>query len=60
MWRLQKPVVIDISQAVSTQHPKAEVYLTRDIKNIFHYFEKQGVSILEPENFYYDVIDLDK
>ena len=53
-------MVIDISQAVSTQHPKAEVYLTRDIKNIFNYFEKQGVSILDPQSFYYDVIELDR
>ncbi len=60
LYHNQRPVVIDISQAVSTQHPKAEIYLTRDIKNIFHYFEKQGVSILDPKTFYYDVIELDK
>lgn len=60
LYHNQRPVVIDISQAVSTQHPKAEVYLTRDIKNIFNYFEKQGISILDPKTFYYDVIDLDR
>ena len=60
LYHNQKPVVIDISQAVSTQHPKAEVYLTRDIKNIFNYFEKQGVTTLNPKRFYYDVIELDR
>lgn len=59
LYHNQRPVVIDISQAVSTRHPKAEVYLTRDIKNVLNYFEKQGVSILDPKKFYYDVIDLD-
>ncbi|MFX1337590.1 MAG: serine protein kinase RIO [Promethearchaeota archaeon] len=60
LYHNQKPVVIDISQAVSTEHPKAEVYLTRDIKNVFNYFEKQGISNLDPKTFYYDVIDLVK
>ena len=60
LYHNQRPVVIDISQAVSTQHPKAEVYLTRDIKNIFNYFEKLGFSSLDPQRFYYEVIDLVK
>ena len=59
LYHNQRPVVIDISQAVSTRHPKAEVYLTRDIKNVLNYFEKKGVSILDPKKFYYDVIDFD-
>ncbi|GAI59307.1 unnamed protein product, partial [marine sediment metagenome] len=37
LYHNQKPIVIDISQAVTTQHPKAEVYLVRDIKNVFNY-----------------------
>ncbi|MFX1460342.1 MAG: RIO1 family regulatory kinase/ATPase, partial [Promethearchaeota archaeon] len=43
LYHNQKPVFIDISQAVDTQHPKAEIYLVRDIKNIAKYFEKLGV-----------------
>ena len=57
LYHNQKPVIIDISQAVSTQHPKAEVYLVRDIKNIFNYFQKLGVEMPNPEKFYYDVIN---
>jgi serine/threonine-protein kinase RIO1 len=32
----------------------------RDIKNVFNYFEKIGVEIPNPEDFYYEVINLDK
>ncbi len=60
LYHNQKPIVIDISQAVTTFHPKAEVYLVRDIKNVFNYFEKIGVEIPNPEDFYYEVINLDK
>jgi RIO kinase 1 len=59
LYHNQKPVVIDISQAVTIHHPKAEVYLVRDITNIFNYFEKIGVEVPNREDFYYDVINLD-
>lgn len=57
LYHNQSPVVIDISQAVSIQHPKAEEYLARDIKNVFQYFEKLGVETPDPTDFYYDVIN---
>ena len=60
LYHNQKPVIIDISQAVSIQHPKADIYLTRDIKNVFNYFEKQGILLPDPKKFYYDVISLDR
>ncbi len=59
LYHNQKPVIIDISQAVSIQHPKAEVYLARDIKNIFNFFAKLGIKTSDPEYFYYDVIKVD-
>lgn len=59
LYHNQKPYIIDISQAVSIQHPKAEVYLVRDIKNILNYFEKLGIRTPDPEKFYYEVINLD-
>jgi len=58
LYHNQKPVVIDISQAVTVHHPKAEIYLVRDITNIFNYFEKIGVEVPNPEEFYYEVINL--
>ena len=60
LYHNQKPIVIDISQAVSIHHPKAEVFLVRDIKNIFKYFEKLGLDTPDPKDFYYSVINIDK
>jgi RIO kinase 1 len=59
LYHNQKPVVIDISQAVSIQHPKAEVYLARDINNIFNYFKKLVTDTPDPKDFYYEVINID-
>ena len=59
LYHNQSPVVIDISQAVAIQHPKAEVYLARDIKNIFKYFDKLGIEIPDPTDFYYDVLNIE-
>lgn len=59
LYHNQSPVVIDISQAVAIQHPKAEVYLARDIKNIFQYFDKLGIEIPDPTDFYYDVLNIE-
>ncbi|MFX0144177.1 MAG: serine protein kinase RIO [Candidatus Hodarchaeota archaeon] len=60
LYHNQKPVIIDISQAISIHHPKAEVFLVRDIKNIFKYFEKLGIDTPDPEDFYYEVINVNK
>ncbi len=59
LYHNQKPIIIDISQAVSIHHPKAEVYLVRDIKNIFKYFKKLGIEIPDPKKFYYEVIQIE-
>jgi len=60
LYHNQQPVIIDISQAVSIQHPKAEIYLVRDIKNIFNFFQKLGLNLPNPEEFYYEIINLEK
>ncbi len=57
LYHNQKPVIIDMSQAVSIQHPKVEVFLVRDIKNIFNFFLKNGLKDLDPESFYYEIIN---
>jgi RIO kinase 1 len=59
LYHNKKPHIIDMSQAVSIQHPQAEIYLVRDIKNIFNYFEKFSVELPDPKKFYYNVINLD-
>jgi RIO kinase 1 len=59
LYHNQKPVIIDISQGVTTHHPKAEVLLVRDITNIFNYFDTIGVEVPNREDFYYEVINLE-
>ena len=59
LYHNQKPVVIDISQGVSIQHPKAEIYLVRDIKNLFNFFKKLGIELPDPKEFYYDIINFE-
>ncbi len=54
------PIIIDISQGVSIYHPKAEVFLVRDIKNIFNFFEKYNINLPDPEAFYYEIINAKK
>jgi RIO kinase 1 len=58
LYHNQKPIIIDISQAVSIHHPKAEVFLVRDIKNVFKYFEKLGIDTPDPKDFYYEIINI--
>jgi len=57
LYHNDKAIFIDISQAVDVQHPKAEEFLVRDIKNIVNYFDKLGITFKELEKFYYEVIN---
>ncbi len=51
-----KLTVIDMSQSVMTEHPKARFYLARDIKNINAYFEKRGAKIRPPMEIYEEIV----
>lgn len=42
---LDKPYIIDFSQAVPLRHPLAKDFLKRDLKNINFYFKKLGVKV---------------
>jgi RIO kinase 1 len=44
-----EPVLIDLGQAVLLDHPNAEVFLLRDVRNIITYFNKLGLSHSEDE-----------
>jgi len=57
LYHNQKPIFIDISQAVDIEHPNAEKFLERDIKNVMNYFEKTGIEFKDAEKFYYQVIN---
>lgn len=53
MWK--GPVIIDISQAVHTSHPRSGEYLERDLHNISKYFSSLGVSIESIDGIYQDI-----
>jgi len=45
----EKPVIFDVSQAMLTGHPIADMLVQRDITNINAYFRRLGVEIYELE-----------
>lgn len=40
-----KPIIFDLSQAVSIEHPRAHEFLTRDLVNLNRFFNKLGVRV---------------
>ena len=44
IWE-DEPVLFDLSQAVTLDHPMAEFFLERDLRNILRYFFKLGVPV---------------
>ncbi|KAF2454101.1 RIO1 family-domain-containing protein [Lineolata rhizophorae] len=52
-----KPYVIDVSQAVGHEHPRALDFLRLDIKNMSNFFERKGVDCL-PERAVFNFIVL--
>lgn len=44
-----KPVIIDVAQAVTLEHFSAEDWLKRDVKNVARYFRKIGVEVKEDD-----------
>jgi len=51
IWK-GKPILFDVSQAVSLNHPMADKFLRRDLENINRYFQKLGVEVLPLEKIY--------
>ncbi len=44
MWK-GRPVIFDMSQAVSTEHPMANFLLDRDLQNLNRFFSRLGVKV---------------
>jgi RIO kinase 1 len=44
-----EPVIIDLGQAVLSDHPNADAFLLRDARNIVTYFNKHGLGHSEDE-----------
>ncbi len=51
MWK-GKPVVFDVSQSVSIQHPLADFMLKRDLANVNRFFKRQNVDVIPDEELY--------
>ncbi len=51
IWK-GEPVLFDLSQAVPLEHPMADQFLRRDIKNLHRYFERLGVKAPPIEEIY--------
>jgi RIO kinase 1 len=51
IWR-NTPVLFDVSQAVTLEHPMADQFLRRDLENLYKYFKKLDVDVLSVEEMY--------
>ncbi|MGD0449656.1 MAG: serine protein kinase RIO [Candidatus Bathyarchaeia archaeon] len=55
MWK-GRPVVFDVSQSVSTQHPMADFMLRRDLANVNRFFSRLNVRVIPIEEFHKMVV----
>ena len=55
MWK-GKPVVFDVSQSVSIQHPLADFMLKRDITNVNRFFKRLNIDVIPDEELYTKVV----
>ncbi|MCW4024882.1 MAG: serine protein kinase RIO [Candidatus Bathyarchaeota archaeon] len=51
MWK-GKPMIFDMSQSVSVEHPMAEFMLRRDLTNLNRFFKRLDVEVIEVEELY--------
>jgi RIO kinase 1 len=54
-----EPVIIDISQGVVLDHPKAQEFLIRDLKNLLHFFSSYDINLPALKNAYKNVTGCD-
>ena len=58
MWHGDRPVVIDVGQAVVQTHPKSQEFLVRDVTRLVEWANKNGVEI-ELAEAMFDVLEMD-
>jgi len=51
IWKNQ-PVLFDVSQAVTLEHPMADQFLRRDLENLYKYFNRLRVDMLSVEEMH--------
>ena len=57
MWHGDRPVVIDVGQAVVQSHPKSQEFLVRDVTRLVEWANKNGVEI-ELAEAMFDVLEM--
>jgi RIO kinase 1 len=55
MWK-GKPVIIDMSQSVSIEHPMADFMLVRDLNNLNRFFSRLGVNVTPVEELHKQIV----
>ncbi|MCL1977498.1 MAG: serine protein kinase RIO [Candidatus Bathyarchaeota archaeon] len=55
MWK-GKPLIIDMSQSVSIEHPMAKFMLTRDLNNLNRFFNRLNVNVTPIEELHKQVV----
>jgi RIO kinase 1 len=55
MWK-GKPVIFDMSQSVSVQHPMADMLLRRDLTNLNRFFSRLDVTVVPLEDLHSMVV----
>jgi len=58
MWHENRPVVIDVGQAVIQSHPRSEEFLVRDVTRLVEWANKSGIDVDLAEAMY-DVLEMD-
>lgn len=58
LWWGDRPVVIDVGQAVVDSHPKAQEFLVRDVTRLVQWAQKMGVECDVTETLL-DVLEMD-
>jgi RIO kinase 1 len=58
MWHGNRPVVIDVGQAVIQSHPRSEEFLVRDVTRLVEWANKSGIDVDLAEAMY-DVLEMD-
>ncbi len=53
----RKPVIFDMSQSISIEHPRAAELLQRDLNNLNSFFKKMGVKVKVLESLYKWIIE---
>lgn len=52
LWHENRVFVIDVSQSVETDHPRATEFLRMDCQNITDYFRRAGVTTMTPRELF--------